>query len=858
MDSFDENDNEEVANDEELTNNEEIQERPPVLEENEAAMDVEPPKSGSFLGVASKKLINLLLKRKIIAIGIIAAIFLLFICIFFGANISSESFDYKYMESLEDKCETVEVTYRPYGSSESQTVEMKLEDYITDATYTYTKNISNVNEGMYHLYKALAIALRNEVLSKGCKITYRDKELESKPSSEGSMIILSNALESANGVVMSKAGKKKLMSVSVSDFCYSNNDGTNYSIFQVPDFKIPTSWVNKNVPSRYKDCPCNQPDESLSSCYVNDDFREWIHEDDSSGFNVYAAYYLLDEYKLSWSDILKYFLGDHNYWTINKNDDEDENENELAENCGSMDLHKTSLTKSQFVAGMKSYNYDGASPSGWNKFVSNAEMIYDVSVANNINPEFVVIRAILEGFSPGESKNNYWGWTCYNTDTSKCTDFGGDFETAVERYCQAVFKQYTDYNDLLRSYAYLGDYWYTLDTPYPESDGGCYYAPYIFPDGIPSRVQQACDGPSCIINGDPTNCTKTTAEEQILYGKYQDRNTQKYREAIWNLSETDCKMTASGAGCMWWPIGSRTTTDEDDVTFAKGEPETTTITSGFGLRDAPNATASTNHSAIDIGGGREGQTNIIAAADGVVTSTNTSCIAGNSYCGGQLGNYVFISHDDGSVTRYGHLYSVAVKKNDRVKQGQVIGKMGNTGNSTGPHLDFQVQVNGAIVDPTNYVSGSEPRKVCSGSGSVTLGEDNKQTICLTLKNSGYSNKAIAGIMGNLQQESQFDPNTVNSTNHQGIAQWEPARFNNLKSIYGSDSYSIDSQIKFLMKELNDSYPAVEKYLRESHSLIEYTYNFCMNYENPGEDDCESSYRSDYAKDLFPYIENGCE
>ena len=853
MDSNDINDNEELINEQELIDSNDIPSNEPPLEENEAQMDIEPPKSGNFMGVASKALINMLLKKKIIAIGFIGGIVLLIFIIFLGSNVSTETYNYKYMESLEDKCEEVEVIYEPYGSNDSESETMALEDYVGDATYSYTKDIVDVNEGMYHLYKALAIALRTEVIANKCKVTYKDKELSSRPSSEGKNNILNNALASSEGVVVSKVGKKKIMSVNVSDFCYSQNDGENYSIFQVPDFYIPTSWVNKNVPSRYKDCPCNQPDENLSSCYVTDDFREWAHQDETSGFNVYAAYYLLEQYKLSWSDILKYFIGEHDYWTVKKDENEEENENELNENCGSMDLHKTTLTKSQFVSGMKSYHYNGNSPEGWNKFVLNADIIYETALKNNINPEFVVIRAILEGFSPGEGKNNYWGWTCYNTCPSCCADFGSNFKTAIEKYCQAVFKQYTDYNALLRSYAYLGDYWYN---PGDSGIGGCYYAPYIFPNGIPKRVETACSGGACY-PGNITGCTKTTTEEQIMYGKYQDRNTQSYRKAIWNLSETDCKMEASGAGCMWWPIGSINTIEKDGVTYALDEPETTTITSGFGKRDAPLANASTYHNAIDIGGGREGETNIIAAADGTVTSVTTGCSVGAYSCGGQLGNSIYLTHSDGSQTRYGHLSVVLVNKGDSVKQGQVIGKLGNTGNSTGPHLDFQVKVNGEVVDPTNYVSAGETRKVCSGNGSVVSGDSNKQTICLTLKNSGYSNNAIAGIMGNLQQESGFMTDNTDGKAH-GIAQWQGSRFVNLKSTYGSEWKNLDNQLKFLLSELSGEYVSTEKYLREKHSASLQAYNFCMTYEQPGKEDCDTTPRKSYAEKLLSYVKNGCK
>lgn len=166
----------------------------------------------------------------------------------------------------------------------------------------------------------------------------------------------------------------------------------------------------------------------------------------------------------------------------------------------------------------------------------------------------------------------------------------------------------------------------------------------------------------------------------------------------------------SGSGCMWWPIGSNATTVEDGVIYAKGAPATTTITSNFGTRAKPTAGASTNHQAIDIGGGVEGVTNIIAASDGTVIAVNTGCVKGGSACGGGLGNYVKIKHSDGTITRYGHMFSVSVKNGATVRQGQVIGKMGSTGVSTGVHLDFQVIVNGTPVNPLNYVSASDARK----------------------------------------------------------------------------------------------------------------------------------------------------
>lgn len=176
-----------------------------------------------------------------------------------------------------------------------------------------------------------------------------------------------------------------------------------------------------------------------------------------------------------------------------------------------------------------------------------------------------------------------------------------------------------------------------------------------------------------------------------------------------NAKKDDDTLDVNSSDCMWWPIGSDETTTENGVVLASGKPSTTAITSYFGNRGAPIAGASTYHRAIDIGNGVEGKTNIIAAASGKVIAVNTGCTAGNYSCGGQLGNYVKIEHPDGTVTRYGHMYSVTVQNGDSVVQGQVIGTMGNTGNSTGPHLDFQILVNGTAVNPLDYVSTTKPR-----------------------------------------------------------------------------------------------------------------------------------------------------
>lgn len=120
------------------------------------------------------------------------------------------------------------------------------------------------------------------------------------------------------------------------------------------------------------------------------------------------------------------------------------------------------------------------------------------------------------------------------------------------------------------------------------------------------------------------------------------------------------------------------------------------ITSGFGKREtfktANGAMASTQHAGIDIGAPTG--TAVQAPQVGVVESVGYSP---------SLGKYVILSHGAGVTTRFGHLSEIGVTKGEEVTQGQRIGAVGSTGNATGPHLHYEVRVNGKAVDPTKGV-----------------------------------------------------------------------------------------------------------------------------------------------------------
>ena len=99
------------------------------------------------------------------------------------------------------------------------------------------------------------------------------------------------------------------------------------------------------------------------------------------------------------------------------------------------------------------------------------------------------------------------------------------------------------------------------------------------------------------------------------------------------------------------------------------------------------------HQGIDIAA--ETGTPIVATADGVVTAAG--------WDGSGYGNMVDIDHGDGIMTRYGHASAVAVTPGQTVRRGQVIAYVGSTGYSTGPHLHYEVRVNGQPVNPAGYL-----------------------------------------------------------------------------------------------------------------------------------------------------------
>jgi murein DD-endopeptidase MepM/ murein hydrolase activator NlpD len=116
------------------------------------------------------------------------------------------------------------------------------------------------------------------------------------------------------------------------------------------------------------------------------------------------------------------------------------------------------------------------------------------------------------------------------------------------------------------------------------------------------------------------------------------------------------------------------------------------VTSGFGYRIHPFTGERRMHDGIDIANATG--TPIIAPADGIVTFVGTE---------GNYGKMLLINHGYGLVTCYGHCSEIFVKPGQKVKRAEKVASIGNTGVSTGPHLHYEIRVNGVPVDPVNYL-----------------------------------------------------------------------------------------------------------------------------------------------------------
>lgn len=124
---------------------------------------------------------------------------------------------------------------------------------------------------------------------------------------------------------------------------------------------------------------------------------------------------------------------------------------------------------------------------------------------------------------------------------------------------------------------------------------------------------------------------------------------------------------------------------------------TASFTSSFGVRSDPFGRGAAMHAGIDLAGPLG--TPIYATADGTVSEAG--------WHNGGYGNLIKIDHGRGIETRYAHLQSMSVRAGERIRRGQVIGRMGSTGRSTGSHLHYEVRIDGRAVNPIPFMRSTD-------------------------------------------------------------------------------------------------------------------------------------------------------
>jgi murein DD-endopeptidase MepM/ murein hydrolase activator NlpD len=129
---------------------------------------------------------------------------------------------------------------------------------------------------------------------------------------------------------------------------------------------------------------------------------------------------------------------------------------------------------------------------------------------------------------------------------------------------------------------------------------------------------------------------------------------------------------------------------------------------GFGQNVNPFSGEQYIHKGIDISTYRQGDP-VLATADGQVVAVD--------YSPDDFGLYIIIKHKHGFFTRYAHLSATHVKVGQRVQQGDVIGNIGNTGKTTGPHLHYEVHIGSDVVDPYKYLNIKDAKVSLSYEGS---------------------------------------------------------------------------------------------------------------------------------------------
>lgn len=361
---------------------------------------------------------------------------------------------------------------------------------------------------------------------------------------------------------------------------------------------------------------------------------------------------------------------------------------------------------------------DMSSPVNFNEYVDNQDINYgtastvSVSTADeafselNTNAQTIITKALVEDKLQSDSvglyiDNEFIGATSdeqglsaaleqvlvdyregYDDETT--TEFANDVEVRKGNFDKSKIKSVPEIIadsegkfsiSLATDIVYTREIAYDITTEYDESQSSSYEKVKTEGENGEEEVTVRTvyvDGVQTDAYETDSTVIKEAVDEVVVKGSDSSSDGTSSSSDSSDSSSTS-SVSSYGSGSFIWPL-----------------PYTHNITSTFGTRWGRL------HGGLDIAdGGVYGQS-IVAADSGTVI------LAGNQ--GDGYGNYVIIDHGNGYKTLYGHMSSVAAYTGQQVAQGEVIGYVGSTGNSTGPHLHFEIRVNDVQTDPLGYVS----------------------------------------------------------------------------------------------------------------------------------------------------------
>lgn len=356
---------------------------------------------------------------------------------------------------------------------------------------------------------------------------------------------------------------------------------------------------------------------------------------------------------------------------------------------------------------------DMSSPVNYNKYVDNQDINNGFSSTENVstadeafselnsNAHTIITKALIEDNLQSECvglyiDNEFIGATSdeqalnaaldkvlvdyregYDDETT--TEFANDVQVRNGKFDESKIMSVNEIIDksegkfsiqLATDIVYTREIAYDVTTEYDDSQPSSYEN--VKTEG--ENGEEEVTVRTVYVDGTQTDAYETDSKViKEAVNEVVIKGSDESEESSSSASSNTSTSSSYGSGSFSWPV-----------------PYTHNITSPFGWRWGRL------HGGIDIAAGGVYGQSIVAADSGTVI------LAGNQ--GDGYGNYVIIDHGNGYKTLYGHMSSVAAYTGQQVSQGEVIGYVGSTGNSTGPHLHFEIRVNDVQTDPLGYVS----------------------------------------------------------------------------------------------------------------------------------------------------------